>query len=111
MIDASNRVEFVHPRMLQIETARPFPFRFRQVVLIWRVVERHGGNVNILVEGHQYDARSPFEIIKSLGFRESLRCFAFIGEEAALNDLGRLCRHMLIDGKNDSIPDELGYLR
>lgn len=111
MIDASNRVEFVNPRMLLIETAAPFPFRFRQVVLIWRVVERHGGKVNILVEGHEYDAKSPFEIIQSLGFRDSLKRFAFIGEEAAIHDLGRLCRHMLIEGHGDSIPDELGYLR
>ncbi|MEO6710405.1 MAG: hypothetical protein ABI054_03530 [Planctomycetota bacterium] len=111
MLDPSNRVQFLSPRTLLVETTDPFPLRFSHVVMITRVVLRHGGGVTIESGGMQFDASSAFEIIQSLGFNPAATRFAFQGPEPALQDLSRLCRHLLIEDKSDSWPDDLQYLR
>ena len=111
MLDASNRVHFVNPTMLLVETAMPFPMRFTHIVLITRVVRRYGGGVELLAGGRHYDAASAFELIQSLGPVPMARSFAFTGGDAALRDLGQLCAHLLADGSIGSLPAELAYLR
>ncbi len=107
MNDASNRVEFVNPGMLLVETVDPFPFRFRHIVMIMQVARRHGGQVKVQVDGHEFDASSAFEIIQSMGSRSS----AYVGPEAALIDLSRLLRILLIDGKPEAAKEAFEYLR
>jgi hypothetical protein len=97
--------------MLLIEPDVPFPLRFNHIVLITRVVRHHGGGVTLYADGRHYDASSVFEIIQSLGVTPAARRFAFVGEEPALSDLGRLCRHLLSNGHPESVPQELAYLR
>ena len=111
MIDVPNRVQLVRPGVLLVETREPFPVRFNHCVMIASVVLHHGGGVELLADGHHFDASSTVDIITSLPHSWSARRLEFVGSEGALNDLGRLCKHLLSNGDRQGLPDELAYLR
>ena len=90
MLDASNLVHFVNPRMLLVECEGQISLRFSQVVMITRIVRHNGDGVTLLAGGSHFDASSAFELIQALMLTPAVRRYAFVGPETALRDLDRL---------------------
>lgn len=99
----------------EIPVPRDSGFHARPSTRVAKIVEHHGAEVRLLIDGQTFDASSILEMLSAGGYimTKGLRKVVFKGDKPALDDLQLLAEYNYgetRDGKEAPIPEELNYL-
>lgn len=102
---------FVKPITYTLPIPKPQGFHARPATYVSLVVQEHGTDVFMIVDGERFDCRSVLEILQAGGMmadsgREEV---VFEGDKRALDDLKILADHNYCEDQD--IPPELSYIR
>lgn len=100
-------------RVTRITVPVPIPvgFHARPAYYITIVVEEHGTDAFLIIDGRKFDARSVLDILEAGGLAadKQLETVEFEGDERTLADLKILADSNYCE--NEQIPKELNYIR
>ncbi len=90
---------------------KPVGFHARPAYYVTIVVEEHGTDAFLIVDGRKFDARSVLDILEAGGMAadKELETVEFEGDERTLADLKILAGSNYCE--NEQIPKELNYIR
>ncbi|MBI4667240.1 MAG: HPr family phosphocarrier protein [Nitrospinae bacterium] len=102
---------FVKPISYELPIPKPQGFHARPATYVSLVVQEHGTDVFMLVNGEKYDCRSVLDLLQAGGAvaDHSLNTVVFEGDRRALDDLKILAENNYCEDRD--IPQELSYLR
>ncbi|MBN2492603.1 MAG: HPr family phosphocarrier protein [Planctomycetes bacterium] len=102
-----------YSRIIKLELPMPegIYLHARPVSLIVSIVQHHGTQVQMEIEGEKVDANSIIQVLMVSGNNSRTRTVTFYGDEKPLNDLRDLFAARLGEDGLDSLPGSLGYLK
>lgn len=102
---------FVTPIVHELAIPKPQGFHARPATYVSLIVQEHGTDVFMIVNGERYDCRSVLELLQAGGILADLglETVFFEGDKRAIDDLIILAANNYCEDKD--IPPELSYLR
>ena len=100
-----------HVTRITVAVPKPVGFHARPAYYITIVVEEHGTDAFLIIDGRKFDARSVLDILEAGGIAADmeLETVEFEGDERTLADLKILAESNYCE--NEQIPKELNYIR
>ncbi|MBI3793252.1 MAG: hypothetical protein HY280_00810 [Nitrospinae bacterium] len=116
MMMGKRQAEQIMSRMVRmtritVPVPKPAGFHARPAYYVTIVVEEHGTDAFLIVDGRKFDARSVLDILEAGGIAadKELETVEFEGDERTLTDLKILSDSNFCE--NEQIPKELNYIR
>ena len=102
---------FVTPILHELPIPKPQGFHARPATYVSLIVQEHGTDVFMIVNGERYDCRSVLELLQAGGILADLgiESVFFEGDKRAVDDLIILAQNNYCEDKD--IPPELSYLK
>jgi len=102
---------FVKPISYELPIPKPLGFHARPATYVSLVVQEHGTDVFMIVDGEKFDCRSVLEILQAGGMLADSggKTVIFEGDKRVLEDLKILADHNYCE--DQEIPQELSYIR
>lgn len=102
---------FVKPISYELPIPKPQGFHARPATYVSLIVQEHGTDVFMLLDGEKFDCRSVLEILQAGGILadSGQETVMFEGDKRVLDDLKILAAHNYCE--DQEIPPELSYIR
>lgn len=102
---------FVKTVRYELPIPEPLGFHARPSTYISLIVRKHDADVNLIVDGEKYNAKSVMSLLQAGGViaDKGYRTIVFEGDQRALDDIRILADHNYCEEQD--IPDSLSYLR
>lgn len=102
---------FVKTVRYELPIPEPLGFHARPSTYISLIVRKHDADVNLIVDGEKYNAKSVMSLLQAGGAiaDKGYQTVLFEGDQRALDDIRILSENNYCEEKN--IPDALSYLR
>lgn len=103
--------EYVEPIKYELPLPQPQGFHARPATYVSLIVQEHGTDVFMIVDGKKFSCRSVLELLEAGGLLADMeaRKTVFEGDKRVLDDLKILADHNYCEDQD--IPTELSYLR